>query len=71
MGKEKGERLYNRTEINNPSTKIMEDRFMEKLFTERAVRCSNRLPRAVDAPSLEVFKAGLYGTLCSLIYYSI
>jgi len=67
LGKEKGERLYNRTEINNPSTKIMEDRFMEKLFTERAVRCWKRLPRAVDAPSLEVFKARLDGALGNLI----
>ena len=40
---------------------------MEKLFTERAVRCSNRLPRAVDAPSLEVFKARLDGALGNLI----
>ena len=67
MGKEKGERLYNRTEINNPSTKIMEDRFMEKLLTERAVRCWNRLPKAVDAPSLEVFKARWDGALGNLI----
>jgi len=30
----------------------------------RVVRCWNRLPReAVDAPSLEVFKARLNGTL--------
>ena len=40
---------------------------MEKLFTERAVRCWNRLPRAVDAPSLEVFKARLDGALGNLI----
>ena len=39
-----------------------------KFFTERVVRCWNRLPReAVDAPSLEVFKARLDGALCSLV----
>ena len=39
-----------------------------KFFTERMVRCWNRLPReVVDAPSLEVFKAGLDGALGSLV----
>ena len=39
-----------------------------KFFTERAVRCWNRLPRqAVDAPSPEVFKAGLDGALGNLV----
>ena len=39
-----------------------------KFFTERAVRCWNRLPReVVDAPSLEVFNAGLDGALGSLV----
>ena len=34
----------------------------------RVVRCCNRLPReAVDAPSLEVFKATLDGALGSLV----
>ena len=33
-----------------------------KFFTVGVVRCWNRLPREiVDAPSLEVFKAGLDG----------
>ena len=39
-----------------------------KFFTERVVRYWNRLPReVVDAPSLEVFKARLDGTLGSLV----
>ena len=39
-----------------------------KFFTERVVRCWNRLLReAVDAPSLEVFKARLDGALGSLV----
>jgi len=39
-----------------------------KLFTERVMRCWNRLPReVVDAPFLEVFKARLEGALGSLV----
>jgi len=39
-----------------------------KFFTERVVRCWNRLPRkTVDIPSLEVFKARLYEALGNLI----
>jgi len=39
-----------------------------KFFTERVVRCWNRLPRElVDAPSLGVFRAGLDGALGSLV----
>ena len=39
-----------------------------KFFTERVVRCWNRLPReAVDAPSLEVFRTRLDGVLGNLI----
>ena len=39
-----------------------------KFFTERVVRHWNRLPReAVNAPSLEVFKARLDGALGSLV----
>ncbi|KFR09372.1 hypothetical protein Y956_07894, partial [Nipponia nippon] len=40
----------------------------KKFFTLRVVRHWNRLPReAVDAPSLEVFKAGLDGALSNLV----
>ena len=39
-----------------------------KFFTERAVRCWNRLPReAVDAPSLQVFKVRLDEALGNLV----
>ncbi|KAK4826475.1 hypothetical protein QYF61_009471 [Mycteria americana] len=41
----------------------------KKFFTVRVVRHWNRLPReAVDAPSLEVFKARLDGALSKLVY---
>ncbi|KFQ95745.1 hypothetical protein Y956_15458, partial [Nipponia nippon] len=40
----------------------------KKFFPMRVVRHWNRLPReAVDAPSLEVFKAGLDGALSNLV----
>ena len=39
-----------------------------KFFTERVVRCWNRLPReVVNAQSLEVFRARLDGALDSLV----
>ena len=39
-----------------------------KFFTKRVVRCWNRLPKeAVDAPSLEMFKARLHDALGSLV----
>ena len=39
-----------------------------EIFTQRVVRCWNKLPReVVDAPSLEVSKARLDGTLGYLI----
>ena len=52
--------------------KLKEGRFRfdisGKFFTERVVRCWHRLPGdAVDAPSLEVFKARLDGALGNLI----
>ncbi|KFQ99758.1 hypothetical protein Y956_00476, partial [Nipponia nippon] len=40
----------------------------KKFFTMRVVRHWNRLPReAVDAPSLEVFKARLDGALSNVV----
>ncbi|KFR15971.1 hypothetical protein N306_08517, partial [Opisthocomus hoazin] len=53
-------------------SKLKEGRFTldirRKFFTMRVVRHWNRLPReAVDAPSLEVFKARLDGALSSLV----
>ena len=39
-----------------------------KFFTQRVVKCWKRLPEvAVDAPSLETFKARLHVALCSLV----
>ncbi|KFQ65014.1 hypothetical protein N334_11255, partial [Pelecanus crispus] len=52
--------------------KLKEGRFRldvrKKFFTMREVKHWNRLPReAVDAPSLEVFKARLDGALSTLV----
>jgi len=52
--------------------KLEEGRFRldirKKFFTVRVVRRWNQLPReAVDAPSLEVFKARLDGALSNLV----
>jgi len=52
--------------------KLKEGRFRldirKKFFTKRVVKHWNRLPReAVDAPSLEVIKAGLDGALSNLV----
>ncbi|KFR05436.1 hypothetical protein N306_07283, partial [Opisthocomus hoazin] len=52
--------------------KLKEGRFRlvtrKKFFTVRVVKHWNRLPReAVDAPSLEVFKATLDGALSNLV----
>ncbi|KFQ91036.1 hypothetical protein Y956_09971, partial [Nipponia nippon] len=52
--------------------KLKEGRFKldlrKEFFTMRVVRHWNRLPReAVDAPSLEVFKARMDGALSNLV----
>jgi len=52
--------------------KLKEGRFRldirEKFCTVRVVRhCNRLLSEAVDAPSLEVFKAGLDGALSNLV----
>ncbi|KFR13880.1 hypothetical protein N306_00429, partial [Opisthocomus hoazin] len=53
-------------------SKLKEGRFRldirKKFFTMRVVRHWHRVPReAVDAPSLEVFKARLDGALSNLV----
>ena len=48
--------------------KFLDLRIRKKFFTVRVVTHWNRLPReAVDAPSLEEFKARLDGTLSNLV----
>ena len=43
-----------------------------KFFTQRVARHRNRLPReAVDAPSLDVFKARLEGALSNLVWWEV
>jgi len=44
----------------------------KKFFTVRVVRHWNRLPReVVNAPSLELFKAGLDGALSNLVQWKV
>ena len=46
--------------------------FWRKFFTRRVVRHWNRLPKeAVDAPSLEAFKARLDGALSNLVGWEV
>jgi len=58
--------------IKGNGSKLKEGRFRldirKKFFTMRVVKHWNRLPKeAVDAPSLEVFKARLDGALSNLV----
>jgi len=64
-------RVYSDRKRGNGS-KLKEGRFRldirKKFFTMRVVRHWHRVPReAVDAPSLEVFKARLDGALSNLV----
>jgi len=73
--KNAGEGLFTSTCSDRTSgngLKLKEDRFRldirKKFYTTRVVRHWNRLSReAVDAPSLEVFKARLDGALSNLV----
>ena len=61
---------YNRTRSNG--FKLKEGRYRldirKEVFTVRVVRHWNRLPReAMEAPSLETFKAGLVRALSNLV----
>ncbi|GAB0179842.1 hypothetical protein GRJ2_000449500 [Grus japonensis] len=73
--KKSGEGLFTRASsdrMRGNGFKLKEGRFRldirKKFFTVRVVRHWNRLPReAVDAPSLEVFKARLDGALGNVV----
>jgi len=62
----------NRTRQNGFKLKEGRFRCQGKFFTERVVRCWNRLHgEVVDAPSLKMLKARLDEALGHLIYYLI
>ena len=73
--KQEGSRLFgsiDKSRTRGNGLRLKEGRFRldvrGKCFTVRVVRCWNRLPReAVDAPSLEVFKARLDEALGSVV----
>ena len=73
--KKAGEGLFTRAcsdRTRGNGFRLEEGRFRldirKKFFTVRVVRHWNRLPgEVVDAPSLEVFKAGLDGALSNLV----
>ena len=73
----RGEWLFTRVDsdwTSGNSLKLRQGRFRldirGKFFTQRVVRHWNRLPKeAVDAPSLEAFKARLDVALGSLVWW--
>ena len=77
--KKAGEGLFTRAwsdRTRGNGFKLKEDRFRldvrKKLFTMRVVRHWNRLPReTVDAPSLGMLKARLYGALSNLVSWKM
>ena len=77
--KKDGDRLFSRACSNRTrgnGFKLKEGRFKleirKKFFTVRVVSHRNRLPReAVDAPSLEAFKARLDGALSNLAEWKV
>jgi len=77
--KKAGEGLFTKTcsdRTRSEGFKLKECRFrldiIKKFFTMRVVRHCHRLPReAVDAPSLEVFKARLDGALSNLVWWKM
>ena len=75
--KQEGEWLFTRVDsdrIRGSGFKLSQGRFRSdirtKFFTQRVVTHWNRLPKeAVDAPSLEAFKARLDVALGSLVWW--
>ena len=74
-----GEGLFTRVcsdRTRGNGSKLKEGRFRldlrKKFFTMRVVKHLNRLPREiVNAPSLEVFKARMDGTLSNLVWWKM
>ena len=77
--KQEGERLFVRVDSDRTrgsGLKLRQGRFRldmrRKFFTQRVVKHWNRLPKeAVDAPSLEAFKARLDVALGSLVWWLV
>ena len=77
--KQKGQRLFTRVDSDRTrgnGFKLRQGRFRleirREFFTQRVVTHWNRLPKeAVDAPSLEAFKARLDVALGSLVWWLV